>query len=329
MTGAKGREHMKSLGISLALVVLCSAASAQNYPDRPVKVVVPYTAGGGTDTVGRAISQRLAEKWGQPVIVENRAGAGTSLGSDFVAKSPADGYTLLFSDSASFVINPHIYDKLPFDPLKDLEPVALAVRLAPVLATATEAPGKTVSELITHAKANPGKQTYASPGIGSYTHVAMEYFKHLAGVEILHVPYRGSTPALADLIGNRLTMYMVTYSVFDALEKEGKVRIVATATKDRLPNRPDIPTIGESVKDYAINVWFAFAAPAGTPAAILDKVHDDVAEILRQPQFIETFVKPQSYIAGDLSRSQFSALVKAEHGRWAELVKISGAKAPQ
>jgi tripartite-type tricarboxylate transporter receptor subunit TctC len=227
------------------------------------------------------------------------------------------------------VINPHIYDKLPFDPLKDLEPVALAVRLAPVLATGMDAPGKTVPELIAQAKANPGKLTYASPGIGSYPHVAMEYFKHQAGVEILHVPYRGSTPALTDLIANRLTMYMVTYSVFDALEKEGKVRIVATATKDRLPNRPDIPTIGESVKDYAINVWFAFAAPAGTPVAILDKVHDDVAEILRQPQFIETFVKPQSYLAGNLSRAEFSALVKTEHGQWRELVRISGAKAPQ
>jgi len=320
---------MKTVVVGLALAMLSGAAFAQSYPDHPVKVVVPYPAGGGTDTVARAISQRLAEKWKQPVVVENRAGAGTTIGTDFVAKAPADGYTLLFSDSASFVINPHIYEKLPFDPLKNLEPIALAVRLAPVLATATSAPGKTVAELVAHAKANPGQLTYATPGIGSYPHVAMEYLKHLAKVDILHIPYRGSTPALTDLIGGRVTMYMVTYSVFDALEKEGKVRIVATATKERLPNRPDIPAIGESLSGYEINVWFAFAAPAGTPAAILDKIHDDVAEILRDAQFVEKFIKPQSYIAGNLSRSDFSALVKSEHGKWAELVKISGAKAPQ
>jgi tripartite-type tricarboxylate transporter receptor subunit TctC len=316
------------LACSLALALAwATTAAAQNYPDRPVKVIVPYTAGGGTDTVGRAISQRLAEKWGQPVVIENRPGAGTTIGTDAVAKATPDGYTLLFSDSSSFVINPHMYDKLPFDPLKDLEPIALAVRLAPVLAAATNAPGKTVPELVAYAKANPGKLTYATPGLGSYPHVAMEYFKHLAGVDILHVPYRGSTPALTDLIAGRLTMYMVTYSVFDALEKEGKVRIVATATDERLPNRPDLPTIGESVKGYSINVWFGYAAPAGTPAPILDKIHRDVAEILQQPQFIDTFIRPQAYIAGNLSRPAFAALIKTEHAKWAELVKISGAKA--
>ena len=216
-------------------------------------------------------------------MVENRAGAGTTIGTDFVAKAPADGYTLLFSDSASFVINPHIYEKLPFDPLKNLEPIALAVRLAPVLATATSAPGKTVAELVAHAKANPGQLTYATPGIGSYPHVAMEYLKHLAKVDILHVPYRGSTPALTDLIGGRVTMYMVTYSVFDALEKDGKLKIVATANEQRFARRPDLPTIGETVKGYDINVWFGFAAPAGTPPAILDKIHDDVAAVLSSP----------------------------------------------
>jgi tripartite-type tricarboxylate transporter receptor subunit TctC len=205
----------------------------------------------------------------------------------------------------------------------------LAVRLAPVLAAAANAPGKTIPELLAAAKANPGKLTYASPGVGSYPHVAMEYFKHLSGADILHVPYRGSTPALQDLIGGRLTMYMVTYSVFDALEKEGKVKIVAAATEERLPNRPDLPTIGETVKGYSINVWFGFAAPAGTPAPILDKIHRDVAEILQQPQFIASFIKPQAYIAGNLSRAGFAALIKAEHGKWAELVKISGAKAQQ
>ena len=203
------------------------------------------------------------------------------------------------------------------------------MRLAPVLATATNAPGKTVPELVSYAKDNPGKLTYASPGVGSYPHVAMEYLKYLAGIDMLHVPYRGSTPALTDLIGGRITMYMVTYSVFDALEKEGKVRIVATATKDRLPNRPDIPAIGESVKDYAINVWFGFAAPSGTPAPNSRQDPPRRRRDRKQPQFVETFVKQQSYIPGNLSRSEFSALLKAEHDKWAELVRISGTKASQ
>ena len=324
------RRRLVALTVAVSAAFLFAApAQAQKYPDRTVKVIVPYVAGGGTDVTARAISQRLSEMWGHPVIVENRAGAGTSLGADAVAKSTPDGYTLLFTDSASFVINPHIYAKLPFDPLKDLEPISLAVRLAPVLAISNEAPGKTVAELIAYGKANPGKLTYASPGVGSYTHVAMEYFKHMAGVDILHVPYRGSTPALTDLIAGRTTMYMVTYSVFDALEKEGKLKIIATANDKRLPARPDLPTIGETVKGYDISVWFGFAAPAGTPQPILDKIHADVATVLKQQQFVDTFVKQQAFIAGDISRQQFAAQIKAEHAKWAELVKISGAKEPQ
>ena len=169
--------------------------------------------------------------------------------------------------------------------------------------------------------------TYASPGVGTYSHVATEYFKHLAGIDIIHVPYRGSAPALTDLITGRITMYMVTYSVFDALEKEGKLRIVAAATAKRLPNRPDLPTIGETVKGYGISVWFGFAAPTGTPAAILDKIHDDVATIVREPKVTEDFIKPQGYIVADISRAEFSARIKTEHAKWGELVGISGAKA--
>jgi tripartite-type tricarboxylate transporter receptor subunit TctC len=321
---------MKALLFVTALCVALTpvAAAAQKYPERPVKVIVPYTAGGGTDTVARALSQRLSEIWGQPVVVENRPGAGTSLGADAVAKSTADGYTLLFTDSSSFVINPHIYPKLPFDPLKDLAPVSLSVRLAPVLAISSSAPGKTVPELIAYAKAHPGELTYASPGVGSYTHVAMEYLKHAAAIDILHVPYKGTTPALTDLLAGRVTMYMVTYGVFDAYDRDGKLKVIATATDKRLPLRSDLPTIGESVPGYGISVWFGFAAPAGTPAPVLDKIHGDVASILQQPKFAESFLAPQAYLAGDLTRQEFSAQIRSEFTKWAELVKISGAQQP-
>ncbi len=303
------------------------AAQAQQYPDRQVRIVVPYTAGGATDAVARAVAQQLSELWKQPVIVENKAGAGASLGADFVAKSTPDGYTLLFSDSSPFVINPHIYEKLPFDPLKDLEPVALGVRLAPALAVSNQAPGRNVSELLAHARANPDKLTYASPGVGNYTHVAFEYLKHMAGVKIVHVPYRGTNQVMPDLLSGRVDMYLVTISVFEQYEKEGKLRILALATDKRLPQRPDLPTIGETVPGYSIDVWFGMAAPAGTPVAIVDKINADVRKVLHAKSFQDSFIVPQSYQAGDLSRQQFAEMIRSQFEKWRELVKISGAKA--
>jgi tripartite-type tricarboxylate transporter receptor subunit TctC len=314
-----------TLAASLS-VAFVAPGYAQKYPDRPVKVIVPYTAGGGTDSVARAVSQKLAELWKQAVIIENRPGAGTSVGAEAVARATPDGYTLLFSDSSTFVINPHIYTTLRFDPLKDFEPIAMAVRLAPVLAVANDTPAKTVPELLALAKANPGKLTYASPGVGTYTHIAMEYFKHAAGIDMLHVPYKGTTPALTDLLAGRVSAYFVTYSVFDSYEKAGKLKIIATATPERLPIRPDLPTIGESVPGYSIDVWFGYAAPAGTPTVILDKIHDDVSAILKDPDFIEKFVKPQAYIAGNLTRAQFSDQIKSDYAKWKELSTLANVK---
>ena len=303
-------------------------ANAQPFPDRAVKIVVPYTAGGATDAVGRALAQQLSDFWKQPVIVENKAGAGASLGADFVAKSTPDGYTLLFSDSSPFVINPHIYDKLPFDPLKDLEPVALGVQLSPALAVSNKAPGKTLAELLAYARSNPDVLTYASPGVGNYTHVSLEYLKHLAGVKMVHVPYRGTNQVMPDLLSGLVDMFLVTISVFEPYEKDGKLRVIAAATEKRLPHRPDLPTIGETVPGYAIDVWFGMAAPAGTPAAILDKINADVRQVLNEKKFNDSFIVPQAYIAGNLSRQQFSEMIKTQFVKWAELVKISGAKNP-
>ena len=317
---------LKLLGAASLLLSLTVSATAQNFPDHTVKVIVPYVAGGGTDSVARAVSQGLQELWGQPVVVENKSGAGTAVGSEYAAKSPADGYTLLFSDSSALVINPHVYSKLRYDPIKDFEPVALAVRLAPVLAVSNDVKAKSVGEFIAYAKAHPGEMTYASPGTGTYTHIAMEYLKHMAGINMLHVPYKGSSPAMTDLIAGRIASYMVTYSVFDQYEKDGKLRILAAATDKRLPNRPDLPTIGETVKDYSIDVWFGFAAPAGTPTAILDKIHADVNKIVNDPAFVEKFLKPQAFIAGNLSRTEFAVQVKSDFAKWGELVKIAGVK---
>jgi tripartite-type tricarboxylate transporter receptor subunit TctC len=317
---------LKLLAAASLLLSFTASVAAQNFPDHTVKVIVPYVAGGGTDSVARAVGQGLQELWGQPVVVENKSGAGTSVGSEYAAKSAADGYTLLFSDSGALVINPHVYSKLRYDPIKDFEPVALAVRLAPVLAISNDVKAKSVGEFIAYAKAHPGEMSYASPGTGTYTHIAMEYFKHMAGIDMLHVPYKGSSPAMTDLIAGRIASYMVTYSVFDQYEKDGKLKILAAATDKRLPNRPDLPTIGETVKDYSIDVWFGFAAPAGTPAAILDKIRADVTRIVNDPAFVEKFLKPQAFIAGNLSRAAFVAQVKSDFLKWGELVKIAGVK---
>jgi tripartite-type tricarboxylate transporter receptor subunit TctC len=315
--------------VALLFAILVAPAQAQSFPDRAVRIVVPYTPGGATDAVARALAQQLGELWKQPVVVENKAGAGGSLGAELVSKSTPDGHTLLFSDLSPFLINPHIYDKLPFNPLTDLEPVALAVHLAPALAVSNDTPGKDFAGMLDYARANPDKLSYASPGIGNYTHVAFEYLKHLSGSKIVHVPYRGTNQVMPDLLSGRVNMFLVTISVFTQYEKENKLRVIAAATERRLPQRPDLPTIGETVPGYAIDVWFGMAAPAGTAAAIVDKINADVRRVLHESKFHETFIVPQAYRAGELNRVQFAAKIKAEHERWRELVRVSGAKAEQ
>jgi tripartite-type tricarboxylate transporter receptor subunit TctC len=323
---------IKKLLLTLLAAGLCVVpqfSAAQQYPDRLVKIVVPYTAGGGVDAVARALAQQLSEVWKQPVIIENKAGAGGAIGGDFVAKAAPDGYTLLFSDPAPLVINPHIYDKLPFDPAKELKPVALGVRLSPVLALSKNAPGKDLAEIIAYAKTHPDVLTYASPGIGNYSHVAMAYLAHMAGVKMVHVPYRGTNQVMPDLLSGRVDMFLVTISIFEQYEKDGRLRIIAAATDKRLPQRPDLPTVGETIPGYAIDVWFGLSAPAATPVTILDKINADARKVLNAKVFHDTFIVPQSYRAGDLTRQEFADLVKSEYVKWGELVKISGAKNPQ
>ncbi len=316
------------LGVLAAAFVVAamSPAKAQDFPNRTVRIINPFAAGGATEVMARAIAHRLSEMWGQPVIVESRPGAGSVLGVDSVVKSAPDGHTLLFSDSASFVITPHINSKLPYDPLKDLAPLALCVRIAPVLAAANNAPFNTIPEMLAYAKANPDALTFASSGVGSYMHVAMEYLKHMTGTKILHVPFRGSNLVVPELLAGRVSMYIATLSVFDQYAQEGKMKIIAAASEKRLPQRPNLPTIGETVPGYSISSWFGMAAPAGTPAPILDKIHADIMKVIAEPAFTSIFVDKQSFQIGDLNRADLIKTVQVEHKKWGELVKISGAK---
>jgi len=290
-------------------------------------MVVPYTTGGGTDSVARSLAQQLSKTWGQTVLVENHPGAATMIGADLVAKATADGYTLLFSDTATFVINQHLYAKMPYRPLVDLAPIAQVVQLAPVLAISNAVPVNNVKEFIAYAKSNPGKLSYASFGSGSYPNVISEQFKRMANVDILHIPYKGSAAAVTDMIGGQLSMLMVTLSVFDQLEKAGKLKILATATGKRLSLRPDLPTISEAgVPGYLANVWFGLAATVGTPEAVLEKIHSDIVKILSEPNFVDKVIKAQSFEPVITTRLEFINFLKNEELRWGQLVRDSGAK---
>lgn len=304
-------------------------ARAQDFPTKPVTIVVPYTAGGGNDTLARTFGERLSQKWGQPVVVENKPGAGTAIGTRAVIEAPADGYTLLLTSSTALVVAPHT-SNLPFDPLTDLEPVVLAVRATPVLAVSNAIEAKTLAEVIDYAKAHPGELNYASAGIGTYNHVAQEYLKKLAGIDMVHIPYEGTSQAVTDMLGGRVHLYLVAaHGVFQELEQAGKLKVVAVATKDRFPLRPDLPTIGEVVPGFSVDVWYGLAAPAGTPPEVMDKIHADVTEVLADPAFMTSFIEPQGYVAGALSREEFKAQVAADYESWGKMVGTIGMeKAP-
>jgi tripartite-type tricarboxylate transporter receptor subunit TctC len=321
------RRPFARIAMAAFAAAFCLTGQAQPWPGKPVRIIVPYTAGGGTDTVARGMAHQLSEAWGQPVVVENRPGGATMIGAEAVVKAPADGSTLLFSDSATFVINQHLYSKMSYKPLADLAPIALVVRLAPVLAVSNAVPAANLRELIAYAKANPGKLSYASFGSGSYPHVITEQLKRMAGIDLLHVPYKGSAAAVTDILNGQLSMLIVTLSVFEQHEKAGKLKVMATANGKRLSLRPDLPTVAEAgVPGYAASVWFGMAAPAATPEPVLAKIHADVMKTLADPAYRAKYVTAQSLEPGDLTRPQFAALLKEEEERWGRLVRESGAK---
>jgi tripartite-type tricarboxylate transporter receptor subunit TctC len=315
------------LRCALLMLLAAGPAAAQTYPDKPVKIIVPLTPGGGTDTIARGLAQRLSAMWNRNVFIENRPGVGTLVGAEAAAKSAPDGYTLFFTEPATFVINPHLYKKLPYDPIADFSPITVVCHLSPVLAVSNAVPVKNMAELIAYAKANPSALSYGSFGSGSYPHVAMEQLKHLAGVELLHVPYKGSAGAMPALISGELSMLLINMSVFESHLKAGRLKVIGAATEKRLQLHPDLPTISETVPGFSINAWFALAAPARTPDAILDKVHADVVKVLGEADFREKFLRPQSVEPGGMSRQEFARFLKRELEVWGRMVKVSGAKA--
>jgi tripartite-type tricarboxylate transporter receptor subunit TctC len=295
-------------------------ASAQAWPNKPVRIVVPFAPGGSTDVVARMVGQKLSTLWGQTVVIENRAGAGGNVGADVVAKSPGDGYTLLMA-SGSITINPHIYKSMPFDTAKDFVPIT-NVASGPMLVVVPEsAPVKNLKELIATAKANPGKVNFGSAGMGSQVHLAAENFADAAGIDIAHVPYKGEAPAYTDLIGKQTQMMVGNFAAASALLGNGRLRALAVTGPTRSPQLPDIPTASEAGLPGFVNTgWFGLFAPAGTPADIVAKVQADTAKVLA-----DTETKARLYVQGMTpvgnSSAEFAKAMAAESARWATVVK--------
>ena len=313
-------------GITLAAAALCGSAQAQGYPSKPVTIVVPFAPGGATDIMARQLAERLHKRLGQPVIVENKAGAGTMIASEYVAKAAPDGHTVLLAAS-SLGIAPSLYSKVNYDPVKDFTPISLVASVVHVLEVHPSVPAKNVAELIAWIKANPGKVNYGSVGAGTSTHLESELFNTMAGVKMTHVPYKGSAPALMDLVGGNLQVMFDAWASSGPFIKDGKTRLLAVTTAQRSKILPDVPTVAESgLPGYEAMPWLGFVAPAGTPAAVVGKFHAELMEVLKEPEVQEKFRSLGLDIIGDTPQ-EFGEFIKKDIVKWAKVIKESGAKA--
>ncbi len=309
--------------LGVAALVLCAAAQAQTFPAKAVKIVVAYAPGGATDVVTRAVAQRLSPVWGQPVIVENKAGANTNIAAAEVAKAAADGYTLLSTAEATFAVNPFVYAKLPFDPVKDYVPVSGLGIIQQVLAVHPSVPYASVGELIAAAKAKPGALNYATLGTGSSPHLNMEMLQHMAGVRLTPIHYKGGAPALTDVLGGHVPMIIISTTLSAKPYKAGQLKILGVGSAHRLAAFPEVPAIAESLPGYEALSWFGLFAPAGTPRATVDKINADVQRVLADAEFREKFLAPNYFepIAG--SPEAFGEYVKREAEKWSRIVKAA------
>ena len=310
--------------ISAALLI-APAVQAQNYPVKPVRIVVPTAPGGGTDLIGRLLAQNLSSQLGQQFMVDNRGGAGTTIGTAAVAKSPADGYTLLLTHS-SLAFNATYYNKLPYDTLKDFAPVSLVAEQPFLFAVHPSLPVKTVAQLITLAKKNPGQIAYSSGGAGSGPFMGAELFKQQAQVNILHVPYKGAGPAFTDLMGGQVQMMIATLSLGMPHAISGRVRALGVTSAKRLGATPQLPTVAESgLPGFEFSAWYGVLAPAGTPAAVMTRLHQAVGKAMTAPETREKF--EDGLIPLSSTSDEFTAYLKQEVIKWGNVVKASGVKA--
>jgi tripartite-type tricarboxylate transporter receptor subunit TctC len=310
------------------LLVLCgllcvTTANADEYPSKPIRLIVPFAAGGAVGAVARVLSTPLTASLGQAIVIDNRGGAGGIIGMDAVAKAPPDGYTLLLAHSG-LTYMPGLYRKLPFDPVKDFDGVITAVTGSYVLAVSANAPFKTMAELIAYAKANPGKLTYGSAGIGSTLHLAAEFFKRATGLDILHVPYKGAAQATTDLVGGQVQMMFGPLVAIMPLAEAGKIRALAVTSSKRSALAPGVPTMNESgIAGFEVTGWYGLAAPAGTPRTVIEKLNAETNRALKSPELIEQF-RLQGYEPLGDTPDEMNVQIKADVERWTKIIHQAG-----
>jgi tripartite-type tricarboxylate transporter receptor subunit TctC len=311
-------------GLVAATSCIAAVAHAQSYPVKPVRYVVAFPPGDGPDIVARLVGDRLGKQWEQQVLVENRVGAGGTIAAAFVAKAPADGYTLFHCNIASNAIAPAVYLKLPYDALRDFEMVSRIATTANVVIVHPSTPFKSIAEFIAFAKANPGKLSYGTGGVGASPHLSMELFKLIAGINIVHVPYKGATPAATDLIGGQIPVVIANLPSVLPYILAGRARALAVTSEKRAALLPSVPTMIESgLPGYVVTAWYGMCTPAGTPSPVLNKLHADLMRTLQAPELQQRLADLVVDVA-PTSREEFVAFVRSELDRWAKVVKDAG-----
>ena len=319
------RRQFLQLSAGAAALAVSRFAWAQAYPSRPVRLIVPFPPGGGAEISARLIGQWLSERLGQPFIIDNRPGAGTNIGTEAVVRAPPDGHTLLLVNAAN-AINATLYDKLSFNFIRDIAPVGGIMRVPSVMVVHPSLPAKSVPELIDYAKANPGKLSMASGGIGSGSHVAGELFKMMAGVNMVHVPYRGVAPALTDLLGGQVQVMAASSAASIEYIRSSKLRALAVTGPTRTDVLPDIPSVGEFLPGYEASGWFGVGAPRNTPGEIIDRLNNEINAGLADPKIKARFADLGGTVLGG-SAADFGKFVADETEKWSKVVKFAGAKA--
>jgi tripartite-type tricarboxylate transporter receptor subunit TctC len=318
--GAPARAQSPSTGSEPAL----GAAKGQAYPNKPIRFIVPFPAGGIADLFARLIGQKFNEAWGQPAVVENRPGAGGNIGAEIVAKSPADGYTLVMGSIGTHSVNISLFRKLAFDPIRDFAPVALVMEAEGLLVLHPSVPAKTVKELIALARARPGQLSYASAGNGTAAHLAGELFKSMARVDMLHIPYKGNVPAITDLIAGQTSLLFATMPTVLPQVRAGKLRALAVTGAVRSPAAPELPSIAEAaLPGYEVTNWIGIFAPAGTPRDIVSKLNGETVRIMQAPEIRKRLTNEGAKFTPK-TPDEFAAFVKSEVAKWAKVVKDAG-----
>ena len=300
-------------------------AQSTSYPDRQIRIISPFATGGIADTFSRVVAQGLNESWRQPVIVENKTGGGGNIGSDFVAKAPPDGYTLVMGNIGSHAVNPYLIKNMPYDPLKNFQPVAFVLDAEGLLVVNPSVPSKTVNELIAYIKANPGKISYGSGGVGTTSHLAGELFKFLAKVDMTHIPYKGNSPAILDLIGGQTQIMFATMPTVLPFVKTGKLRAIAVIGGSRTSALPDLPTVSQTLPGFEVSNWIGIFAPTGTPTPIITKLNTEINKIMQLPNNQKRLDAEGAKFRA-MTPETFGMFQRDEAQKWAKIIKDSGIK---